>query len=81
MLLETRRDLDRGGSELRYEITVTKVSRSTALFSVDAVSAEDAIDIAEQMAAEAGPDYPWLRAGSDLLSGEISSEEDSWMKR
>jgi hypothetical protein len=66
---------------MRYEIAVTKVSRATALFSVDAVSAEAAIDIAEEMAAEAGPDYPWLRAGSDLLSGEIASEEDKWMKQ
>lgn len=66
---------------MRYEITVTKVSRHTALFSVDAVSAEAAIDIAEEMAVEAGPDYPWLRAGSDLLSGEIASEEDSWMRQ
>lgn len=66
---------------MRYEIAVTKVSRATALFSVDAVSAEDAIDIAEQMAVEAGPDYPWLRAGSDLLSGEIAGEDDKWMKQ
>lgn len=66
---------------MRYEIAVTKVSRATALFSVDAVSAEDAIDIAEQMAAEESPDYPWVRAGSDLLSGEISTEDDQWMKQ
>ena len=66
---------------MRYEIAVTKVSRATALFSVDAVSAEAAIEIAEEMAAEARPDYPWLRAGSDLLSGEISTEDDQWMKQ
>ena len=65
---------------MKYEIVVTRKSIYETLVQVEASSEEEAIEKAEEFSSRFRVETSWLKAGSDIISGEAAKGEDhKWL--
>ncbi len=64
---------------MKYEIVVTRKSIYETLVQVEASSEEEAIEKAEEFSSRFR-ETNWLKAGSDIISGEAAKGDDhKWL--